>query len=113
MQRSVWQHRLPLEAILDALVLAITRETNTHTWKAQRTKASNMADEPENMLAIVITPSMRKTQNQSWKLPKLKLGPSELRFQQTYSQTDRLGITNPTTPESHTIGNIANSQAKF
>ncbi|KAL0916233.1 hypothetical protein M5K25_013726 [Dendrobium thyrsiflorum] len=61
MQRSVWQHRLPLEAILDALVLAITRETNTHTWKAQRTKASNMADEPENMLAIVITPSMRKT----------------------------------------------------
>ncbi|KAL0905879.1 hypothetical protein M5K25_024325 [Dendrobium thyrsiflorum] len=36
----------------------------------------------------------------SWKLPKLKLGPSGLRFQKTYSQTDRLGITNPTTPKS-------------
>ncbi|KAL0910484.1 hypothetical protein M5K25_021471 [Dendrobium thyrsiflorum] len=34
----------------------------------------------------------------SWKLPKLNWGPSELRFQQTYSQTKRLENTNPTTP---------------
>ncbi|PKU79318.1 hypothetical protein MA16_Dca000663 [Dendrobium catenatum] len=33
----------------------------------------------------------------SWKVPKLNLGPYELRFQQTYSQTERLGDMNPTT----------------
>ncbi|KAL0926096.1 hypothetical protein M5K25_004482 [Dendrobium thyrsiflorum] len=36
----------------------------------------------------------------SWKLHKLNRGPSKLRFQQTYSRTERLRNTNPTTPNS-------------
>ncbi|KAI0500847.1 hypothetical protein KFK09_019064 [Dendrobium nobile] len=36
----------------------------------------------------------------SWKLQKLNPEAPELRFQRAYSQTKRLGNTNPTTPSS-------------
>ncbi|KAL0914216.1 hypothetical protein M5K25_017729 [Dendrobium thyrsiflorum] len=39
-------------------------------------------------------------QKSSWKLQKLNRRPFEIRFQQTYSRTERLGKTNPTTPNS-------------